>query len=664
MIPRESIEAVIDALRIEEVVGDFVPLQRRGINLIGLCPFHGERTPSFNVSPTRGIYKCFGCGEGGNAINFVMKHENYSYPEAVRYLARKYNIDLKETEASDEYKAEQAVADGLYIVNEFAAKHFQKNMWETDYGQNVGLAYFEERGLRKEVMQRFGLGFAMGQQGDLVNTMSNQKFDAELVRQAGLMNKYGGDFFRLRVMFPFYNVAGKVVGFGGRVLSSADKNQPKYLNTPETPVYNKSKSLFGLFQAKKAIAQKDECLLTEGYMDVIALHQAGFDNAVASSGTSLTVGQIQQIKRYTKNIVILYDGDAAGMKAALRGLDMVLEQDMDVKIVSFPEGQDPDSYVRQVGETAFAAYIKSSAKDFLLFKTQLLLRDTQKDPIARAQVLGEIVQSLAKISAPLKRDIYVRECAHLFEVDEARLHQEINKLIVQTAQKSAQEAERITQSAINQTPPADYENAANTSTEPQRNPFLDPTEITQTRASERRGGFQERDIARLLVLFGERVYDAERSIARYVLENMLPLLDEFDNLLYKEIVELYLQAEDEGKMLSSDYFVQHERADFNQIAVQFLSEVERYQYSPNWARFNVFLNTQQMPEANHLKDVISGVARFKIAKIQRLIDKNQAALRAPANSSEDIMILLHTHQKLLQMRNTEAKAAGTVILGK
>lgn len=660
MIPRESIEAVMDALRVEEVVGDFVPLQRRGINLIGLCPFHGERTPSFNVSPTRGIYKCFGCGEGGNAVNFVMKHENYSYPEAIRYLARKYNIDLKETEASDEYKAEQAIADGLYIVNEFAAQHFQKNMWETDYGQNVGLAYFEERGLRHDVIRRFGLGFAMGQQGDLVSTMASQKFDADLVRQAGLMNKYGGDFFRLRVMFPFYNLTGKVVGFGGRVLSTADKSQPKYLNTPETPVYNKSKSLYGLFQAKKAIAQKDECLLTEGYMDVIALHQAGFENAVASSGTSLTVGQIQMIKRYTKNITILYDGDAAGMKAALRGLDMVLEQDMDVKIVSFPEGDDPDSYVRKVGETAFAAHLKSAAKDFLLFIVERLAVETEKDPIERARAWGEIARSLAKLDGDhrrIKRDFYVRACAALFDVNEQSLIGEVNRIILK-GEISAEEKLNKTEEEAK----LSFED--NTKPIPS-NPFYDPTAIEFHRHAQgsKRGGYQERDIVRLLVLFGDRVYDPQRSIALYVLENMLPLLDEFDNLLYKEIVELYLQALERNEMLESSFFVQHERTDFSQLAVQMLAEVDRYQYSPNWERFNVFLNTQKMPEENHIKDVTSGVARFKIAKIQRLIDKNQAKLRNAGDlSPEDMTILLYTHQQLWQMRNTEAKAAGTVVL--
>jgi len=666
MIPQESIQLVLDTAKIEDVVGDFVPLKRRGINMIGLCPFHGEKTPSFNVSPVRNIFKCFGCGVGGNAINFVMQHENYSYPEAIRYIAKKYNIELNEAKPTDEYLSQQAVSDALYIINDFAAQYFQDLMWDTEYGQNVALAYFHERGLREETVRKFGLGFANGQQSDLVQTMLGRKYEADYIRQAGLSNSYGRDFFRMRVMFPVHNVAGKVVGFGGRVMAGADKSQPKYINTPESPIYNKSKSLYGIFQAKKAIAKELECLLVEGYMDVVALHQGGIENVVASSGTSLTVGQIQLIKRYTNNITILYDGDAAGIKAALRGLDLVLEQDMDVKIVSFPAGDDPDSYIRKVGETAFRAYMKSNAKDFILFKTQLLLKDTAQDPIARANALQEIVLSLAKISAPLKRDIYIRECAQLFNLEEARLHQEINKMLTTQFKKDQQQQQAT---ALQSARAATSEDINTSEPDNQQNPFVDTTFInphSANLATTVGQGYQERDMVRLLVQFGSRVFNESSSVAEHVLENMLPLLEEFDNPLYKEIVEIYINALSEEQNLETDFFLNHERQDIQSLAVQLVVEAEQYNYSPNWERYNVYLTTQKMPEQNHLRDVASSVSRFKLKKIERLAQKNQQKLKnlqqGIQNSAEDIMLLLVVQQKLNAMRNELAKTLNTVVL--
>jgi DNA primase len=666
MIPQESIQLVLDTAKIEDVVGDFVPLKRRGINLIGLCPFHGEKTPSFNVSPVRNIFKCFGCGVGGNAINFVMQHENYSYPEAIRYIAKKYNIELNEAKPTEEYLSQQAVADALYIINDFGAQYFQDLMWDTEYGQNVALAYFHERGLREETVRKFGLGFANGQQSDLVQTMLGRKYEADYIRQAGLSNSYGRDFFRMRVMFPVHNVAGKVVGFGGRVMAGADKSQPKYINTPESPIYNKSKSLYGIFQAKKAIAQANECLLVEGYMDVVALHQGGIENVVASSGTSLTVGQIQLIKRYTNNITILYDGDAAGIKAALRGLDLVLEQEMDVKIVSFPAGDDPDSYIRKVGETAFRAYMKSNAKDFILFKTQLLLKDTAQDPIARANALQEIVLSLAKISAPLKRDIYIRECAQLFNLEEARLHQEINKMLTSQFKKEQQQQQAT---ALQSERAATSEDINTTDPNNEQNPFIDTTYInphSANLATTVGQGYQERDMVRLLVQFGSRVFDENSSVAEHVLENMLPLLDEFDNPLYKEIVEMYINALSEEQILETEFFLNHERQDIQSLSVQLVVEAEQYNYSPNWERYNVYLTTQKMPEQNHKRDVASSVGRFKLKKIERMAQKNQQKLKdlqqGIQNSAEDIMLLLVVQQKLNTMRNELAKTLNTVVL--
>ena len=686
MIPQDSIQLVLDTAKIEDVISDFIPLKRRGVNLIGLCPFHGEKTPSFNVSPVRNIFKCFGCGVGGNSINFVMQHENLSYPEAIRFLAKKYNIELKEETPSEEYITQQAIADALYIINEFAAKYFEAQMWETEYGQNVALAYFLERGIRQETIKKFGLGFALGQQNDLVTTMIAQRYEPDLIRQAGLSNSYGKDFFKTRVMFPIHSVAGKVIGFGGRIMGNADKSMPKYINTPESPIYNKSKSLYGIALAKKAIAKENVCYLVEGYMDVIALHQGGIENVVASSGTSLTPGQIQLIKRYTNNITILYDGDAAGIKAALRGLDLVLEQDMDVKLVTFPQGDDPDSYIRKVGETAFRTYIKENSKDFILFKTDFLLKDTQQDPIARAHALQEIVLTLAKIQAPLKRDIYIRECAHLFDIDQRILMQEINKQIGINFKKQQQQSQleaniaNKQQGLQNEQIPnslsQENQNQSAIAIEDQNNisstlldAFQTPKQsLQQSWSATTAQGYQERDIIRLLVLFGDLVYEGEVTIAQHILLSIKDLMTEIDHPLYKQIIELYLEnsiAEDAAP-IDTNFLINHPNTEIQQMAIALISEAEQYVFSENWKKYSVTLSAQKPPHENYFKDVKYGIGRFRLKKIERLAQKNQQAiknLQANMESNfDDLRILLYAQQKIMQMRNEIANDLNTVVL--
>jgi DNA primase, catalytic core len=368
MIPPKQVQDILEAARIEEVVGEFVTLKRRGVNLIGLCPFHGERTPSFNVNPARNIFKCFGCGKAGDSVTFLREHDNLSYPEALRWLARKYNIEIQEVERSPEQLAEMQLADSLYIVNDFALQHFQQQLFDTDEGQSVALAYFRKRGLREETIRSFGLGYAPEERDLLLRRARSTGHSLDLLQKVGLCSQDGSrDFFRGRVMFAIHNQGGKVAAFAGRTMSS-EKNVPKYVNSPETEIYVKNKTLYGLYQARKAIRQQDVCLLVEGYMDVLSLHQAGIQNVVASSGTSLTEGQLQLIRRNAQNLLILYDGDPAGIKAALRGLDLALEQDLNVKICLLPDGHDPDSYVQEFGGEAFSKYVSEQAKDFIFSK--------------------------------------------------------------------------------------------------------------------------------------------------------------------------------------------------------------------------------------------------------------------------------------------------------
>ncbi|MCH2046636.1 MAG: DNA primase [Saprospiraceae bacterium] len=652
MISQKTIQLIFETAKIEEVVGDFVHLRPRGINRIGLCPFHNEKTPSFTVSPAKNIYKCFGCGAGGNAVNFVMDHEHLSYPEALRYLAKRYNIEIEETETSDEYKAQQRLADSLYIINEFAGKYFQRQLLETDYGRSVGLGYFKERGFREDIIRKFGLGFANGQNSDFLQAAKAQQYKLELLQKAGLLTRYGKDFFRNRVQFPIHNLSGKIVGFGGRILI-ADKKQPKYINTPESEIYNKSKSLYGIFFARKAIVKKKLCYMAEGYTDVLSLHQAGIENTVASSGTSLTVGQIQLVKRYTPNITFLYDGDAAGVKAALRGLELVLEQDMNVKVVLLPDGEDPDSYLRKVGATAFEEYVATNANDFILFKTQLLLGETKNDPIRRAELLKDIVKTVAKIPDALKRSVYVRECATLLKVQEQIIHTEINKLLYRNLKKHSENQEK--EEALKAGPPTEV-----LPSKVDELPAQNTTKINKALTEEE---FQEKGIVRVLMLFGGRKFSEDETVAEFVLTNMVELLEEFDNQLYADIISDCIDAFEEEKILSPEDFTQYQRQEVAQLAISFMTEP--YVYSEGWEKFNVYLNNQKMPEQNHLLDAKSTIAYFKLRKLKRLAKRNQESLLDLQKQKADfemVMQKMRVQKRLKEMIAEMAKHTRSTII--
>jgi len=647
MILPKTVEAIFDAAKIEEVVGDFVQLKRRGVNMLGLCPFHNEKTPSFTVSPAKGIYKCFGCGEGGNAVNFIMEHEQISYPEALRYLARKYDIQIEEKETTEEYKAQQRLADSLYIINKFAQKYYENQLFGTDYGRSVGLSYFKERGFREEIIQRFGLGFSNGQHDDFAKGAANKGYDKALLQKAGLLARSGRDFFRMRVMFPIHNLSGKVVAFGGRILTN-NKKQPKYLNTPETDIYNKSKRLYGIYYARKAMVKRDECYMVEGYTDVLSLHQAGIENTVASSGTSLTIGQIQLVKRYTPNMTIIYDGDAAGVKAALRGLDLVLEQDMNVKVVLLPEGEDPDSYLRKVGATAFEEYLQKEASDFVLFKTKLLTEETADDPIRRAELLKDIVQTLAKIPNSLKRSVYVRECASRMGIEEGLLHAEINKHLKNYLKNKQLEKDKKAQETP---PPSDIALPDQAAVAKQKT-----VDITKDETDE----YQERDMVRILMQFGDRDFNKEDTVAEFLLENMLDLIGEFDNPLYATIVAEYIEKLEEGETLDLDYFIQHTNPKIAELTVHLVSSP--YEYSPNWVlRLDIYLNSQKMPEENHIAEAQSAILRFKLHKINRLAKRNQERIKSIKDDPQELLITLQVQQRILEMRKEVAEKLNTVI---
>lgn len=490
MINNATKELILDTARIEEVVGEFVALRKRGANLLGLCPFHNERTPSFTVSPAKGFFKCFGCGKAGDSVTFIMEHEHLTFPEALRYLAAKYNIAIEEEAPDPEYAEQQSFRESLFTVTGFAQDFFQDYLWNAEEGKAVGLTYFRERGFTDDIIRRFHLGFAPDKWDALTTAGVAAGYQRELLEKTGLtivQEQKIYDRFRGRVIFPVHNLTGRVVAFGARILKK-DPKSPKYLNSPETEIYIKSRNLYGIAQARKAISAHDMCYLVEGYTDVISLHQAGIEQVVASSGTALTVEQIRLIGRYTRNITVLYDGDAAGIKASLRGIDLILEEGMNVRVVLFPDGEDPDSFARKVSTEELREFLKAQAVDFISFKTRLLLADAQGDPIRKAQLIRDIVESIAKVPDAIARAAYLRHTAVLMEMEERVLLNELNRLLRNQVRKTTG------QQAPESEPPAD--------------PLLAALEEEETPAivTDLDTLNQEEEIIRILLLYADKMF--------------------------------------------------------------------------------------------------------------------------------------------------------------
>ena len=654
MIPQKTVQEILETAKIEEVVQDFVNLKRRGVNMIGLCPFHHEKTPSFTVSPTKNLFKCFGCGKGGDAARFIMEHETLAFPEALRYLARKYRIEIEEIQLTPEAVAQQQEQESLYIVNEFAKQFYQDQLFTTDVGRSVGLNYFKERGFREDTIKKFGLGFAPKDGTAFSDKATQSGYKLDYLKRLGLTSKYDKDFFRNRVMFTIHNLSGKPIAFAGRIMEK-DVKAPKYINSPETEIYTKSKILYGAYFAKKAIRQLDECILVEGYTDVISLHQAGIENVVASSGTSLTEGQLSLIKRFTPNIKILYDGDPAGVKAALRGLDMVLERDMNVKVVLIPDKEDPDSYLQKVGATAFQEFIEQQAQDFILFKTNLLLSEVKGDPVKKAGLVRDIVDSIARVPDPFKRSFYVKECARVMELEEEVLVTETNKAVKQILQKRQFDRQKQQGPQLSIVPEGEGGSAT---------PDVEilPPQPAIPRATGHE--FQERDIARILIAGGGKMYDEKEQItvAEFILSNIEEVLDDFDNAMYQRIAKECHQMLVSNQPISPQYFISHKDQTYSELAVDLL--YSPFEYSPGWDERDLYLSSQKMPEENFTKDSVSALMQFKFRKIIRLCEKNQQRLKE-AQTSDDVsqlMRLLKVQTKLNEMRNELAKQLGAVVL--
>ncbi|HRU62013.1 MAG TPA: DNA primase [Bacteroidia bacterium] len=656
MIARETIDRILDAVRIDEVVGDFVQLKKRGTNLLGLCPFHNEKTPSFNVNPVRNIYKCFGCGKGGDAVNFVMEHEHYSYPEALRYLAKRYNIEIEETAPDPQEAQLRDERESLYILNSYAQRVFSEQLFEDEEGRAIGMSYFRERGFTEETIKTFQLGFSRSDWSAFAERAVKEGYKEEYLEKTGLcIRKDNGklfDRFRGRVMFPIHNLSGRVIGFGGRVLKKDDKTA-KYLNSPESEIYHKSKSLYGIYFAKKAIVQLDNCYLVEGYTDVISLHQAGIENVVASSGTSLTSEQIRLIGRYTKNITVLYDGDAAGIKASLRGIDLILEEGLNVKVVLFPDGDDPDSYTRKHGSSSTVDFIEANAKDFVLFKTGLLLDDVKNDPVRKAGLIRDVVETIGHIPDPILRSTYTKQCSALLDIQENILVSELNKIRRNQLKKETGAPEIDELLTVTIAPP-------------------------QTPADDLSTEAQEQHIIRLLVQYGEKaiefkedIEDPERpghyvkqvhhvSVSRFIVEEIAHDGIEFEHPVYNRLLRLYVESAKANPDASPDVdrLIQESDASVREVLVELLSP--RYTLSDNWA----IMHQIEVPlEENLLRQQVEqSVYHLKNKKVMRLLEESRQRLKEAHTNGEDFTALLERHQHLERVKQEISRILGIDVL--
>jgi len=638
MITKPTIDRIMEATDIVEVIGEFVQLKKRGANYVGLSPFANERTPSFTVSPAKGIFKDFSSGKGGSVVTFLMELEKFSYPEALKWLAKKYSIEVEETVDVAENREDENHRESLMIVTGYAAKFFHESLLETDEGKSIGLSYFKERGFTSETIRKFELGYSPDQWEAFTGQALSDGYQQEFLEETGLSVKRENgslyDRYRGRVMFPIHSFTGRVIAFGGRTLKN-DKNVPKYVNSPESEIYHKSNILYGLYFAKKAIREEDNCFLVEGYADVLSVHQAGIENVVASSGTSLTAEQIRLIGRITKNITILYDGDAAGIKASLRGLDMILEEGLNVKVVLFPDGHDPDSYVRNFGTSGFKKHIDENKKDFILFKADTLLKDTGNDPIKKAGVIREIVESIAKIPDSIKASVFIKECSYLLDIDERALLSELNKMRLAKSKKNAQ------QNVSNPVP-------------------VDETLLEEPAVTEpKNDGSQEREIIRLLLLYGNKVIDWDGIANTYIGPFMIAELSdvEFENETCKQFVDVYRREVENGVLPDEQYFIHYPEKDIVDLTVTQIAT--KYTLSDNWYEMHRILVPDE--QVNMKATILGAIFHLKKQKVGKILESLRSELqKAEGEADQEILLNQYVHMK--KVEKTISDYLGSVIL--
>ena len=661
MIDQATIDRILDAAQIVEVVSDFVTLRKRGVNYVGLCPFHNEKTPSFSVSPSKGLCKCFSCGKGGNAVHFIMEHEQMSYPEALRYLAKKYNIEIKERELTNEEKEVQSNRESMFIVNNFARDYFQNILKNHVDGRSIGLAYFRQRGFRDDIIDKFQLGFSTEGRDALAQEALRKGFKQEFLVKTGLCYETDDhklrDRFWGRVMFPVHTLSGKVVAFGGRVLSTENKKLAKYVNSPESEIYHKSNELYGIYFAKQAIVKQDRCFLVEGYTDVISMHQSGVENVVASSGTSLTPGQIRLIHRFTNNITVLYDGDMAGIKASIRGIDMLLEEGMNIKVCLLPDGDDPDSFARKHNATEFQNFIQEHETDFIRFKAQLLMEDAGKDPMKRAELINDIVRSIAVIPEAIVRDVYIKECGQLLRIEDKLLVSEVAKRRELQAEKGNKPI------------------ASNNAPTPQPGEMPPPFPPEEMEADtyqsfipqEGKEGQEfykyERLIIQMIVRYGEKVMcnltDEEgNEVPVTVVEDVINDLKEdelaFHNPLHRRILSEASEHIHDQEFASERFFVAHPDPKISTIATELASD--RYQLSKYHSKTQKLVTDEE-----RLYEMVPMLMiNFKNAIVAEELKHIMYALQDPsiANDNAQCDAVMQRYKEMKEIQNLMAKRLG------
>lgn len=636
-------DKVKERVDIVEVIGDYVPLKKKGQNMWACCPFHGEKTPSFSISPSKQIYKCFGCGKAGDPIQFVMDIEGIGFQEAIRQLAGKYGIEVEEeANLSPEQNLEQNERESLFIATNFAKDFFIKNL-DTEEGKSIGLSYFKERGFSPQIIQKFDLGYALDGWDNFLKAAKAAGYQEDILLKAGLILQKEGDTerlydrFRNRVTFTIHNVSGKAIGFGARILTK-DKNQPKYINSPETPIYHKSDVLYGMFQAKKAIRDFDNCYLVEGYTDVVSLHLSGIENVVASSGTSLTEGQIKLIRRFTNQVTVLYDGDPAGIKASLRGIDLLLEGGLNVKAVVFPEGEDPDSYSRKVGSQAFQEYLKESSRDFIGFKIGLYKEEIDQDPIRKAGIIREVVQSIGKIPDPIIRSIYAKEASNLLAIEEEIIHAELNKILLKTQKEQFERAkeEKAIETSIDELVAA-------------------PEEISSGSTIL----LQERETMRLLINYGSIRLDAQEvHFSQYVIEEIKEI--EFQTPIYQKMLQVFKEQGVSGKIPTDELFLNHPDTEIRQEAIALVTQ--RHEISNHWKdKFQIFI---QLESDDLATTAFKSILRLKRRFLQKMMEEAMAKIKeaeAMQLQEAEVNELLELYLELKKFKFKIDKELGIVI---
>ncbi len=665
-ITKQSEIQIKDRADILEVVQDFLSLKKKGQNYWACCPFHNEKSPSFSVAPAKGIYKCFGCGAAGDSVRFVMDIEGLSYPEALKYLANKYSIEIQEdtTGNTDEYKAQQTLRESVLIAMQFAQRHYHKLLTEDVDGRALGMSYFKERGFSLLTVEKFGLGFSKDDWHDLEKAAVKEGFTEEILEKSGLVikkeedgkiNRY--DRFRGRVMFPVYDLAGKVIAFGARTLKKDDKRantEPKYLNSPESEVYKKSEVLYGIFQAKNEIRNQDNCYLTEGYTDVISLHQAGITNVVASSGTSLTEGQIKLVKRFTDNITVLYDGDNAGVKASLRGIDLILEQGMNVRAAVFPQGEDPDSYVKKVGSMAFKDFLQENAKDFITFKAELLLGEVKTEPIRKAGAIREITNSISKVPDAIKREVYTQHCAELFGIDVQILSVEIDKILIQKgiqAQKQKKEDIRREENDI-PLPTEEYFGRESWNVAVDSEPLLATKETAYLQAI----AVREKECMRLLLKYGNHIVEGEIKLWEYLLGEIEEL--QFHTPVYLQMLTMYKEAVAQSIKADDSYMIRYGSPEIVEKVINLTTE--KYQISENWSLMHEIAiphesDSDKLPETAY-RYILSHKYKF----IKSLLKNIESQLAEDIGEDAENHLLLES-LRLSKLKQQIASESGIVL---